>query len=90
MDNQGTLGIYCAFSFECSKIDIETAKAIGVVINSSGTEVLGIADWDRATETMRFPCIPTEDGLRAQFYAFAYDPQTKATTGTAQRSIRVE
>ena len=89
VDNEGTLGIYCAFSFECSKIDIETAQAIGVVIDSSGTEVLGIADWDRATETMRFPCIPTVDGLRAQFYAFAYDPQTMATTGSAQRSIRV-
>ena len=90
VDADGTLGIYGDFQFECSKIDIETAKGIGVVINSSGTEVLGIADWDRATQTFQFPCIPTEDGLRAQFYAFAYDPQTKATTGSTQYSIRVE
>ena len=89
-DNEGTLGVYCNFSFECSKIDIETAEGIGVVINSSGTEVLGVAEWDRATQTFQFPCIPTEDGLRAQFYAFAYNPQTMTTTGQAQRSIRVE
>ena len=76
--------------FECSRLDPDTAEMIGVVINSSGTEVLGIAHRENGGDYFDFPCIPTENGLRAQFYGFAYDPQTKATTGAAQYSIRVE
>lgn len=90
VDAEGTLGIYGDFEFDCSKIDPETAEGIGIVINSSGTEVLGIADWSRATQTFQFPCISTEAGLRAQFYAFAYNPVTKETTGSVQYSVRVE
>ena len=90
VDNNGTLAITGNFEFECSKIDPESAQGLGVVIDSSGTEVLGIAEWERDDEAFRFPCISTEAGLKAQFYAFAYNPQTMATTGNLHYSLRVD
>lgn len=86
----GTLIVEAALSYECSRMDKDTAKDIGVVINSSGTEVLGIAERDEESTLFLFPCIDTSDGLRAKFYAFAYDPKTMVTTGQADRTIRVE
>ena len=87
---EGVLGVYGDFAFECSKLDKETAKSIGIVINSSGTEVLGIAEGEGIPHGFLFPCISTEDGLKAQFYGFAYDPQTMATTGSVHYSIRLD
>lgn len=87
--DEGTLTIFGNFEFECSKIDPETAEGMGIVLNSSGTEVLGIAEWDKKTESFRFPCIDTEGGLRASFYGFAYNPLTMATTGSLHYAIRL-
>ena len=90
VDEDGTLGVFGNLSFECSKIDPETAKLIGIVISSSGTEVLGIADYDKESNSFKFPCIDTSSGLRAVFYAFAYDPKTMVTTGQAYASVRIQ
>lgn len=86
----GTLTVEGFLSYECTRLDKDTAKDIGVVINSSGTEILGIAERDEESTLFNFPCIDTSDGLRAVFYAFAYDPKTMVTTGQVMRSIRTE
>ena len=89
-DANGTLVVEATLSYECTRLDKDTAKDIGVVINSSGTEVLGIAERDEESTLFLFPCIDTSDGLRAKFYAFAYDPKTMVTTGQAWATIKVE
>ena len=88
--DEGTLTVGVVLEFDCTRIDSETARVIGVVVNSSGTEILGIAERDPSDNMLRFPCIDTSDGLRAAFYAYAYDPKTMVTTGQAQRSVRLE
>ena len=88
--NFDTLAISATLSYECTRLDKDTAKDIGIVINSSGTEVLGIAERDEDSAQFHFPCIDASDGLRAVFYAFAYDPKTMVTTGQEMRSIRIE
>lgn len=87
--SEGTLRVEGNLKFECTKIDSDTAKAIGVVINSSGTEVLGITEQDEETRLFFFPCIDTSEGLKANFYCFAYDPKTMTTTGQAWKNIRI-
>lgn len=89
-DDDGTLAVGAALDFECMRIDSETARTIGIVVNSSGTEILGIAEQNPDDEIFRFPCIDTSDSLRAVFYAFAYDPKTMVTTGQASRTVRIE
>ena len=84
-----SLAVGASVEFECTKIDSETARAIGVVVNSSGTEILGIAEQNPEDEIFRFPCIDVSNGLRGTFYMFAYDPKTMVTTGSALRAIRV-
>ena len=86
----GTLAVGAALEFECSRLDSETARAIGVVVRSDGTEILGIAEQTKEDYIFRFPCIDASDGVRAMFYAFAYDPITMVTTGQAYASVRVE
>lgn len=88
--SEGTLIVEGRLTYECTRLDKDTAKDIGVVINSSGTEVLGIAERDEESTLFHFPCIDTSNGLRAVFYAFAYDPKTMVTTGQEMRSIRIE
>ena len=88
--SEGTLIVDGILSYECTRIDKDTAKDIGIVINSSGTEVLGIAERDEESTLFHFPCIDTSNGLRAVFYAFAYDPKTMVTTGQEMRSIRID
>lgn len=88
-DSSGTLSVEGALSYECTRLDKDTAKDIGVVINSSGTEVLGIAERDEESTLFLFPCIDTSDGLRAKFVAFAYDPKTMVTTGQVERVISI-
>lgn len=85
----GHLRVDGNLNFKCTKIDPDTAKAIGVVINYSGTEILGIAEQDEESRIFFFPCIDTTDGLRARFVAFAYDPKTMTTTGQIERAIIV-
>lgn len=89
-NNEGTLGVSAGLEFSCTRIDSETASAIGVVVNSSGTEILGIAERNPDDLNFYFPCIDTSNGLRAVFYVFAYDPKTMVTTGQEMRSIRIE
>lgn len=89
-DESGTLEVGAVLAFDCTKIDPETARFIGIVVNSSGTEVLGIAEKDPIENKYRFPCIDTSNGLRGTFYAFAYDPKTMVTTGQAYATIRLE
>lgn len=86
----GYLKVDGVLEYECTKIDPNTAKAIGVVINQYGTEVLGVVERDESSGMFFFPCIDTSDGLKANFYCFAYDPKTMATTGQAWRNIRIE
>lgn len=86
---EGTLIVDGKLSYECTKIDKDTAKDIGVVINSSGTEVLGVVERDEESTLFLFPCIDTSEGLKANFYCFAYDPKTMATTGQAWKNIRI-
>lgn len=89
-NNDGTLSVGAGVEFDCTRIDSETARAIGVVINSSGTEILGIAEQNPEDEIFNYPCIDASNGLRAVFYVFAYDPKTMVTTGQEMRSIRIE
>ena len=86
----GFLTIDGRLSYECTRIDSDSAKDIGIVINSSGTEVLGIAERNEESTLFHFPCIDASEGLRGVFYAFAYDPKTMVTTGQAWASIRVQ
>lgn len=90
LDEDGHLAIGGVTKYECTKIDQATAKEIGVVVNSSGTEVLGIAERSEDSNLFNFPCIDSSNGLRGVFYTFAYDPKTMVTTGQASASIRVE
>lgn len=87
--SEGTLIVDGILSYECTRLDKDTAKDIGIVINSSGTEVLGIAERDEESTLFHFPCIDTSDGLRAKFVAFAYDPKTMVTTGQVERVISI-
>lgn len=86
----GYLKIDGVIKYECTNVDPDTAKVIGVVINQYGTEVLGVVERDEETHMFFFPCIDTSEGLKGNFYCFAYNPKTMATTGQVWRNIRIE